>query len=96
MILLFQTKGEPAAMFKAEIISGKDLKDLRESLGLELDDVHRFTKVSPTVLEAIEKDDIAHLPPLIYLKSFLKSYAEVLQIDTNIIVEGYLANIGKG
>ncbi|MEJ2429518.1 MAG: helix-turn-helix transcriptional regulator, partial [Deltaproteobacteria bacterium] len=79
-----------------EIISGEDLKNLRESQGLELQDIHRITKISPTVLETIERDDIANLPPRIYLKSFLKAYAEILQVDTNRIVQGYLKNIGKG
>jgi cytoskeletal protein RodZ len=83
-------------MLKGEVISGKDLKNLREFLGIELEEVYRDTKISPTALEAIEKDDIANLPPTIYLKSFLKSYAEILQLDTNRIVEGYLKNIEKG
>jgi cytoskeletal protein RodZ len=65
-------------------------------MGIELEEVHWATKISPTALEAIEKDDIANLPPTIYLKSFLKSYAEILQLDTNRIVEGYLKNIEKG
>jgi cytoskeleton protein RodZ len=82
-------------MFKVEIISGKDLKNLRESQGLDLNDVHRVTKISPTVLEAIENENIARLPS-IYLKSFLKSYAEMLQVDTDIVVDGYLKNVGKG
>ena len=48
-----------------------------------------------TAREAIENDEIARLP-MIYLKSFLKSYAEMLQVDTDIVVEGYLKNIGEG
>jgi cytoskeletal protein RodZ len=83
-------------MFEGEVISGKDLKSLRESLGIDLAEVHWATKISPTALEAIEKDDIANLPPTIYLKSFLKSYAEILQLDTKKTVEGYLKNIEKG
>jgi hypothetical protein len=89
-------KGETAAMFKVEITSGKDLKSLRESQGLDLDDVHRLTKISHVVLKTIEKDDIAHLPPTFYLKNFLKSYAEILHVDTDAVVEGYLKNVGKG
>ena len=83
-------------MFEVEAISGKDLKYVREFLGIELAEVYRATKISPTALEAIEKDDIANLPPTIYLKSFLKSYAEILQLDTKKTVEGYLKNIEKG
>lgn len=83
-------------MSEAEAISGKDLKYLRKFFGIGLDEVYQATKISPTALEAIEKDDIANLPPTIYLKSFLKSYAEILQLDTKLIVEGYLKNIEKG
>jgi DnaJ-class molecular chaperone len=83
------------AMLKGEIISGRDLKNLRESLDIELEEVFQATKISPTALEAIEQDDIGNLPPTIYLKSFLKSYADLLQLDAKKIVEGYLKNIEK-
>ena len=82
-------------MLKSEVICGKDLKNLRESLGIELEEFFQATKISPTTLEAIEKDDIGNLPPSIYLKSFLKSYAEILQLDTKRIVDGYLKNLEK-
>ena len=82
-------------MLKGEVICGKDLKNLRESLGIELEEFFQATKISPTTLEAIEKDDIGNLPPSIYLKSFLKSYAEILQLDTKRIVDGYLKNLEK-
>ena len=80
-------------MSEGETISGKDLKYVREFLGIDLEKVYWATKISPTALEAIEKDDIANLPPTIYLKSFLKSYAKILQLDTEKTVEGYLKNI---
>ena len=83
------------AMFDGKVISGKYLRELRESLEIELEEVFQATKISPTALEAIEKDDIANLPPTIYLKSFLKSYAEMLQLDAKKIVEEYLRNIEK-
>ena len=83
------------AMLKGEIISGRDLKNLRESLDIELEEVFQATKISPTALEAIEKDDIDNLPPTIYLKSFLKSYADILQLDAKKIIEGYLKNLEK-
>ena len=83
------------AMPENEVISGNDLKNLRASLGIELGEFFQVTKISPTTLEAIEKDDISNLPPTIYLKSFLKSYAEILQLDEKEIVDGYLKNIEK-
>jgi len=44
-------------------------------------------------LAAIEKDDVVNLPPKIYLISFLKSYAEALQLDPKQVVEGYIKSI---
>lgn len=80
-------------MLKRGRICGKDLKNLRESLGIELEDIFQATKISPTTLQAIEKDDLANLPPKVYLKSFLKSYAEALQLDANQVVAAYLKQI---
>ena len=89
-------KGKLAsALLNRDFISGQDLKNLRESLGIELEEVFEATKISPTALEAIERDDITNLPPTIYLKSFLKSYAEVLQLDAKQLVEGYVKNVEK-
>ncbi len=83
------------SILTGDVISGEDLKNMRESLGIELEEVFQATKISPTAVQAIEKDDIANLPPTIYLKSFLKAYAEMLQLDTKQIIDGYLKNIEK-
>jgi DnaJ-class molecular chaperone len=83
------------AMLKGGAISGETLRNLRESLGIELEEVFQVTKISPTALNAIERDDITNLPPTIYLKSFLKAYAEILQLDAKQTVDGYLKNIQK-
>ena len=80
-------------ILKRDQISGKDLRNLRESLGIALEEIFQATKISPTALDAIEKDDVANLPPRVYLISFLKSYAEALQVDPKQVVEGYIKNI---
>jgi DnaJ-class molecular chaperone len=80
-------------MLKSDQITGKDLKNLRESLGIELEEIFQATKISPTTLAAIEKDDVVNLPPKIYLISFLKSYAEALQLDPKQVVDGYIRSI---
>jgi DnaJ-class molecular chaperone len=82
-----------ATMLKGDQISGNDLRSLRESLGIELEEIFQATKISPTALAAIETDDVAHLPPKIYLISFLKSYAEALQLDPKQVVDGYIKNL---
>lgn len=76
-----------------EVISGKDLKTLRESLGIELEEIFELARISISTLRAIEENQTESLPSTIYLKNFLKLYAEILQIDSMKIVDGYLKSI---
>ncbi|MDY6880114.1 MAG: helix-turn-helix domain-containing protein [Desulfatiglans sp.] len=78
------------SVLSREAISGEDLKRIRLSFEVELEEIHQVTKVSLPVLQAIEADQWADLPPEIYLRGFLKSYAKTLQIDAQKTVEGYM------
>jgi len=80
-------------LFSKELISGIDLKKLRESIGIELEEVFEITRINVTILKAIEENRFENLPPLIYLKNFLKTYAEILKLDSNLVVDGYLKNM---
>ena len=74
-------------------VSGNDLKKLREALGVEIHEIHSRTRISVSVLSAIEENRMEGLPPDVYLRNFLKLYAEVLQIDPLKIVDGYFKHI---
>jgi curved DNA-binding protein CbpA len=76
-----------------ERVSGTDLKRLREAIGIRQEEVFEITRITVSVLDAIENDQLDNLPPLIYLKNFLKQYAEILQLDSEKIIEGYTKNI---
>jgi DnaJ-class molecular chaperone len=76
-----------------EMISGLDLKQLREALGIEFSEIYAITRISSSVLTMIEADQFDDLPAEIYLKQFLKAYAEILQIDPQQVVQGYLTNM---
>ncbi|MHC4458661.1 MAG: helix-turn-helix domain-containing protein [Planctomycetota bacterium] len=69
------------------------MKKLRKTVGIELSEIDVVTKISVIVLRSIEENQLENLPADIYLKNFLKSYAEILQIDSQRIVDGYLKNI---
>lgn len=75
-----------------EYINGNDLRTLRKAMGFELKDVYEVTRLSVSVLQSLEEDDIAKLPSGSYIKNFLKIYADFLRIDPSRIVEGYLKN----
>ena len=66
---------------------------LREAIGIEIEDIFEVTRINTAVLNSIESDDHAKLPPEIYLKNFLRAYAQVLQIDPKKFVQGYLQHI---
>jgi len=74
-------------------VSGTDLKKLREALDVEIHEIHSRTRISVSVLNAIEENLLERLPPDTYLRNFLKLYAEVLQIDPLKIVDGYFNHI---
>jgi hypothetical protein len=78
-----------------EMLSGNDLKRLREALGIEISEIYAITRISSSVLNMIESDHYDELPAEIYLKQFLKSYAEILQIDPRHVAEGYFRLMGQ-
>lgn len=76
-------------------ICGSDLKRLREAIGIKQEEVFEITRITVSVLDAIENDQVESLPPLIYLKNFLKQYAEILQVDSEKVVEGYRRHMAR-
>jgi DnaJ-class molecular chaperone len=69
---------------------GKILRQVRERMGIDLETIARETKINMKTLEAIEEEDLGKLPPLVYLKGFLRGYAQSLGLDPQKVVEGYI------
>ena len=80
-------------IFSGERLSGNDLKKLREAAGVNIQEFNYITKISGSVLNAIEEDRLEALPPDLYLRNFLKSYARILQIDPQKVVDRYFKTI---
>ena len=78
------------AMQSKEMLSGLELKQLREAYGIGIPEIHAITRISGDSLRRIEANQFEDLPAEIYVKQFLKAYAEVLQIDSGHVVDGYL------
>ncbi len=77
--------------FNAEevVYRGKALKEVRERMGVDPQTISKETKISIKTLEWIEEEAFEKLPPLVYLKGFLKSYAQSLGLDPQKVVEEY-------
>lgn len=75
-------------------LSGPQLKELREAYGIELSEIYAAIRINKDMMTAIEADRIEDLPATIYLKQFLKSLAQILQLDPALVVERYLETTG--
>lgn len=72
---------------------GKTLKKIREGMGIDLKSISARTRVNLKILEVIEEEAMEKLPPMVYLKGFLKSYARCLGLNPQRVVEGYLQSL---
>ena len=63
----------------------------REAKGLSIDDLARTTKVSRSILLALEAYDTPHLPAPVYTKGFVKAYAREVGLDPDRTAAEYLS-----
>lgn len=59
--------------------------------GLDISELETSTKIRAKYLRALENDEFAMLPGSTYVKSFLRTYAEHLGLDAQLLVEEYRA-----
>ncbi|MDA8139582.1 MAG: helix-turn-helix domain-containing protein [Desulfobacteraceae bacterium] len=87
-----EIKGLVAEISARDTISGSDLKKLRQTLDIQLEEIFELTRISTAVLTAIEENRYESLPAEVFLKGFLKTYAQMMQIDPKHVIAGYLKN----
>lgn len=68
---------------------GERLKKLRSDKRMSLGEVSRATKIRADYLEDIEESNYEKLPVDVYVKGFLRSYAEFLGVDEEILLRLY-------
>ncbi len=73
---------------------GSHLKATRKELGFTLEEVAEETKIAIYVLRAMEADRWDTLPAEVFIKGFLRSYAEVLGLDPQEVLERYCRESG--
>ncbi len=81
------------AIMSRELLSGLELKQLREAYGIDLSEIYAITRISCEILKRIEADRFEDLPATVYLRQFLKTYAGILQVDSSHVVDGYLKSM---
>ena len=70
---------------------GERLREARMRQGLDISELEASTKIRAKYLRALENDEFGMLPCSTYVKSFLRTYAEQLGLDAQLLVEEYRA-----
>lgn len=68
---------------------GARLRAAREGKGISLEVAEEETRIRRKYIEALEEGEVAELPGEVYLKGFLRSYGNYLDLDGAALVEEY-------
>ena len=71
--------------------SGQALREIRERLNIDLQDIALSTRVQTQYLKSIELEDFDALPPEAYTRGFVISYAEYLSLDSKKAADDYMS-----
>ena len=69
---------------------GAALRTAREAKGVSLAEIAESTKISTSVLAALERNDVSDLPGGIFWRSFVRSYAQAVGLDPEATVQAFL------
>jgi hypothetical protein len=70
---------------------GDSLREARMRQHLDIADVESRTKIRAKYLRALENEEFGMLPGPTFVKTFLRTYAEALGLDPQVLVEEYRA-----
>jgi cytoskeletal protein RodZ len=73
---------------------GETLREARQHKKVTVEDVSRATKIKVEILNRLEADNFTGLGGPMYVKSFLKLYADYLGLDSKLIGDTYLESQG--
>lgn len=69
---------------------GSYLRQVREAKGYTLDHMAAKTKIQRPILEALEEEQFAQLPEIVFTKGFLRTYARALELDEEDVLRRFL------
>jgi flagellar biosynthesis protein FlhG len=69
---------------------GARLRRSRLRTGIELEEIAGITKINPTYLRFIEEDRYAELPAPVYVRGFVRAYADCVGLDSARVAASYM------
>jgi flagellar biosynthesis protein FlhG len=76
--------------------TGALLRKVRESQGIEIQEIAQHTKISATHLNALENESLADLPAPVYVQGFVRTVAKFLRLDPGQVSKTYLRRLREG
>ena len=73
---------------------GATLRDARRRYGMEVREVEERTKIRAKYIRALENEDWETLPAPAYVRGFLRTYAQMLGLDGEMLVDEYRRRYG--
>ena len=70
---------------------GARLRQRREQQHIALTTIAEQTKIKVSLLEGLERDDVAHWPVGIFRRAFIRSYAHAIGLEPNAVLQEFLA-----
>jgi hypothetical protein len=69
---------------------GARLRQRRERQQIALTTIAEQTKISLSLLEALERDDVSHWPAGIFRRAFIRAYAHAIGLEPDVVVREFL------
>jgi transcriptional regulator with XRE-family HTH domain len=73
-----------------DVSFGNRLRSQRERQQLSLTVIAERTKIKASLLEALERDDVSHWPMGIFRRSFVRTYAQAIGLDPDVVFKEFL------
>jgi cytoskeleton protein RodZ len=75
---------------------GARLRKGREARGLSVLEAADALRLSPRMIESIESEDLGALPPMLFAKGYLRSYAAFVGVDPSGVLKDFEARAATG
>jgi len=79
------------AISDISFFNGQALRQIRERLNIDLHDISLATKIQINNIKNLETEKFDALPPDIYTRGFVVSYAKRLSLDPNKVADDYMS-----
>ncbi|MBN1656051.1 MAG: helix-turn-helix domain-containing protein [Deltaproteobacteria bacterium] len=91
----FEEPPSPPELSPETHFTGALIKQMRLSQQVSLREISQRTKIGITYLKAIEEDDFAKLPALVYTRGFVGEFAKCLKLDSQQVSRTYIKRFRK-